>query len=342
MSQNSIILPTTGTVSGLQMTQYTNLALDTLNTLFAGLAAPSSPEAGQFWHDTNNNQLKIRDIANSTWIVVGNIDETNKLFIPALTRTVLTANRNYYVSTTGSDSNNGTSVGTPFLTLQKAINVAQTLDLNGYNVTINVADGTYTSGVTISQPFVGGGNVSLVGNTTTPSNCVISAAANNVILCQNFATIYVSGFKLQTSGGNPNNLILASNGGQVYINSNMNFGATSSAQHLFAVGVSSGIFISASYTVSGNANSHFIAINGGYLGIQNSITITISGTPAFGVGFAFTNYGLLNIPNITFSGSATGSRYASTYNGFISTNGAGTTYLPGNSAGSTSNGGLYA
>ena len=33
MSQNSLILPTTGTVSGLQMTQYVNNALDTINTI---------------------------------------------------------------------------------------------------------------------------------------------------------------------------------------------------------------------------------------------------------------------------------------------------------------------
>lgn len=82
MSQNSLVLPTTGTVSGLQMTQNTNNALDTLNTLSSGASAPSSPEAGQFWHDTGNNVIRIRDLANSTWIAVGALDETNKLFTP--------------------------------------------------------------------------------------------------------------------------------------------------------------------------------------------------------------------------------------------------------------------
>jgi hypothetical protein len=84
MSQNSLVLPTTGTVSGLQMTQDINNALDTLNTLGSGLTAPSSPESGQLWHDTTTNAVKLRDQANANWITLGNIDETNKLWLPPL------------------------------------------------------------------------------------------------------------------------------------------------------------------------------------------------------------------------------------------------------------------
>lgn len=83
MSQNSLILPTTGTVSGLQMTQDVNYALDTLNTLNSGASAPSTVEAGMLWHDTTNNLIKLRNLANSAWIVIGSVDETNDLFIPA-------------------------------------------------------------------------------------------------------------------------------------------------------------------------------------------------------------------------------------------------------------------
>src|SRR5215470_20705 len=63
--------------------------------------------------------------------------------IQSLTRVKLVANATIYVAPSGSDSNPGTS-GSPFLTLQKAWNhVIRDLDLNGHNVTINVADGTY-------------------------------------------------------------------------------------------------------------------------------------------------------------------------------------------------------
>ena len=68
MSQNSLILPTTGIVTGLQMTQYTNQAFDTLKTLASGTAAPASIEAGQLWHDTTLNILKIRSLDNTAWV----------------------------------------------------------------------------------------------------------------------------------------------------------------------------------------------------------------------------------------------------------------------------------
>jgi hypothetical protein len=82
MSQNSLVLPTTGTVSGLQMTQNTNNALDTLNTQASGGSAPSSPETGQFWHDTTNNILKKRSLDNSTWIPLFYLNESAYLAGP--------------------------------------------------------------------------------------------------------------------------------------------------------------------------------------------------------------------------------------------------------------------
>lgn len=41
-----------------------------LKTAFSGDSAPSSPSAGQWWYDTLNNILKIRNEANSAWIDV--------------------------------------------------------------------------------------------------------------------------------------------------------------------------------------------------------------------------------------------------------------------------------
>jgi hypothetical protein len=83
MSQNSLVLPTSGTLSGLAAVEAVNAALDTLNTLAAGASAPSTPEAGQLWHDTTNNLLKIRSVDNTAWIRLGTLDETNHIFAAA-------------------------------------------------------------------------------------------------------------------------------------------------------------------------------------------------------------------------------------------------------------------
>jgi hypothetical protein len=76
MSQNPLLLPTTGTVSGLTMTQDTNAAIDTLNTLASGTAAPSSPEAGQLWHNTTNNTIYIYSLDSTTWIPLFVLNES--------------------------------------------------------------------------------------------------------------------------------------------------------------------------------------------------------------------------------------------------------------------------
>lgn len=104
---------------------------------------------------------------------------TNTAAIAAL-RSKLTAARTYYVRTDGSDSNTGlvNTAGGAFLTLQKAANVIMdTLDLAGYVVTVQIADGTYTAGVIWDRPTVGAkivGGVVFSGNGATPANVVVA------------------------------------------------------------------------------------------------------------------------------------------------------------------------
>ena len=94
MSQNAVQTPTTGTVSGLQNNQDINAALLAILSFLSGASAPTaaglsaagssvSSLAGFPWHDTTMNLLKVRDQADSTWIIQGLLDETNKLWAPA-------------------------------------------------------------------------------------------------------------------------------------------------------------------------------------------------------------------------------------------------------------------
>jgi len=95
---------------------------------------------------------------------------------------------------------------------------------------------------------------------------------------------------------------------------------------------------SVNYTIAAGSGRHWSASGPGAVIRCQNRTITISGTPAFSVAFAEGIVGGQVIVNSdTFSGSATGPRYSANSMGMVYTGGAGTTYLPGDSAGSGTN-----
>ena len=53
-----------------------NNALQALASLSSGASAPSTTYANQLWYDTANNQIKMRNEANSDWIVLGTVGTT--------------------------------------------------------------------------------------------------------------------------------------------------------------------------------------------------------------------------------------------------------------------------
>lgn len=268
-------------------------------------------------------------------------DNSTKLattaYVDTATREKLTANRTYYVRTDGSDSNTGlvNTAGGAFLTLQKAIDVVAALDISTYTVTIQVGSGTYTSGITVTGPWVGSGSVQLTGDTTTPSNVVISVTSSFGIVVESGGRLKVGGFKFVTTTAGSG--ILSQSGGFVLINGKCDFGACATS-HINVNNAAVSCFND--YNITGAAPIHWQVESGGIL-ICQLATITITGTPAFATAFAYTNWAAMTVNANTFSGSATGTRYLSTKNGLIETFGSGATYLPGNAAGSTSTGGLY-
>nr|WP_263491605.1 hypothetical protein [Mesorhizobium sp. CO1-1-4] len=149
-------------------------------------------------------------------------------------RTVLTANRTYYVLTTGSDSNSGlvNTAGGAFLTLQKAVNVVtDTLDLAGFAVTVQVGAGTYSAGVLMTRPAVGG-VLKISGDTTTPANVVLSMAGTCISAQGAGVKLSIEGLKVAASGGVGIG-IEAIYGGQLTVTGKLDFGACSLA-HIHA------------------------------------------------------------------------------------------------------------
>lgn len=256
------------------------------------------------------------------------------------TRTKLMATLQLYVTAGGSDTNPGT-IGLPFLTIQRAINyIYNTLDLNGFAVTVNVGGTTFTAGFIASGLPVG---------TSTPiiiqgvAGTTINVTNGNCIVALSGAAIQVSGMLLEATGsGNSGNGILVSSAANVTLGSGMNFGACGSAHMLAdnAAGISAnGI----SYTISGSSPVH---MQGGISGITTVIScaVTLTGTPNFSSAFAVgSQNGSVNGYNNTYSGAATGLRYAVDSNGVVNTRGQQATpttaYFPGNAPGITSTGG---
>jgi len=255
-------------------------------------------------------------------------------------RIKLTGNANYYVNDTGgSDSNDCLTGGTPCKTVQGAYNKLIQLDFNAYNVTVNVADGNYTTPFVAIQPQTGGGILSMVGNTTTPANVVMNATANNMIDIQNGARITINGMELRTTTSGY--CIKASNYAVVTFGPNMRFGSAGSG-HMQASAFGKIITSGGGYVISGGANYHLLALAQGQIELGYLGTVTLSGTPAFAVAFAYAgNLSLVSVPGITWSGAATGVRYIGLGNAVIDTNGSGASYLPGNAAGSVSTGAQY-
>ena len=257
-------------------------------------------------------------------------------------RDVLQANTTYYVSTAGNDSNNGSS-GSPWLTIQHAINFLLTsIDLAGYSATISVADGTYTGGVVVNYPFTGAGSVTLQGNITTPANCTISTTAADCIALKNGANLNVLGFTLKTNTSG--NGISCIDMAICTITGKMVFGAMASGGNHMNCGRMSEIKIgTTSYTISGGASSHIYAIENSHINIFGGITVnvTVSSAPVFSIFCAAATCTSMDVGGFVFAGAATGTRYASTQNAVINTNAAGASYFPGSVAGFTTTGGQY-
>jgi len=282
-------------------------------------------------------------------IVISNTSNTDVESLPivqlgyAPVRTLLTSTLNVYVSTTGSDSNTGLSVGSPFLTLQHAINfLYANYDAGGNNVNINLANGTYTSGGVFSGVLSGLGvaNLTLLGNPSTPANVVISVTNAHAITTQFQAIIRVSGITFQTATAG--NCLFAESSSIINVTGNCVFGACAS-YHLNAEG--GGIALYHSYSISGNAQTHKLASDCGSIITYVPITITFLASVTFTSSFVWAvRLGDFSSFAETYSLGAftvTGQRYEADSNGVIDTYGGGATYFPGTVAGATTTGGQY-
>lgn len=245
-------------------------------------------------------------------------------------RELLTGNRTYYVRTDGSDSNTGlvNNAGGAFLTIQKAIDTVAGIDLGAFSVTIQVVAGTYTGSSALKQ-YVGAGPVTILGDATTPANVIISTTSADCFVADGIPTPWVvDGFKVQTTtagyGFNVSNCGIKIN--------HINFGACANS-HMVAQGNGIIHMSFGTYTISGGGQRHAYCLGRSYIDMSFT-TVTVSGTPAFSSSFVdCTSMSYINAVVISYTGSATGTRFVVAKNSLIDTNAGGANYFPGNSAG---------
>lgn len=253
-------------------------------------------------------------------------------------REKLSAARTYYVRTDGSNSNSGLadSAAGAFLTIQKAVDVALTLDLGGFDLTIQVGAGTYAGTLVLTQPFIGG-LVTIQGDVTTPSNVLWSTTGITCLMDGPGARLALKGFEFRSGL----ECLRARRGALLQLTGKTQFGTTTNAHMMAELDGIIQVTTGSNYEISGNCQFHVQAQTTGIIDISGR-TVTLSGTPNWTSRFAQVGaIGYLAAVSMTFTGSATGKRFVAADNGVISVGGAASTYFPGDVAGTVATGGIY-
>jgi hypothetical protein len=273
-------------------------------------------------------------------------DGSNYWPISVPTRIKMAANTTIFVATTGSDTaSHGLTTGSAFLTTNHAWAFAQnSLDLNGFVLTIQHATGTYASTIQLNGRMVGQNgpaSVLIQGDLVTPANVVFPGVGSTTSVVADFgAQFQIQG--VQISSASSQGLAVRDSGSVVNIQT-INFGATSGAAITAVTGGT--LRVVGSYAIVGSEGVHWNASAGGQITIEAAATITISASLTWATSFAFAqSVGVIIFdfsPTFAGAGAGTGStgvRWGANSNGVITTGGA---TLPGTVGGTALTGGQF-
>jgi uncharacterized protein DUF5907 len=259
-------------------------------------------------------------------------------FVKAITGQASAAH--YYVATAaggGSDSNDGLTTGTPFLTLQKAWDTIALYSSGGSPVIVHIADGTYTQGMRDRGKPAIGAMVRFEGNLTTPIGTLnpvhINCTSGDCFEASN-SEIQLAGMRLENSGGSAAHAYFS---GVINIAEKMQFDQCSEA-HLFCDNTGQ-IYLYSNYEVVDNAPIHWFAHTGGLISCATR-TIDFAPPPipapiSFSTALAYAHAGgIIEALENIYNGSVVGKRFVIDSGGIILTDS--DSYdldLPGNIAG---------
>jgi hypothetical protein len=305
--------------------------------------------------------MGLGDVHASAWLLLF-FDGTHWQIIAGANRVVgsaatLQKNTFWYVNgSVGDDTNyDGTSatvqsatVG-PFKTISRAAAEVLKYNMNGYDQTVNVANGTYIERVVCGQ-LNGSGTVHFIGNVATPASVSVSTSIlGGCPFVQMAGNYSYEGFRLSNSGSAYDGF--AMNAGNATIQ-NLQFGpvmryhiSCEYGGYLTIVGGSKPPIV---IEAGGNAQSHiWVGFSGTMSRAQlppDGAALSILGAVNFYQAFiSVGNGGVANFfygNGISGGGNATGPKFYTFGNGVIIC-GQGLSHFPGSVAGSVTTGGQY-
>lgn len=274
-----------------------NGAAYTFPFVTGGIVGPSTSVVGDVacWNNTTGTLLK--DCGAVPALGSANFWTALNSFTAGIT-TPGVPPADFYVATTGSDSNTCLTALAPCLTWQAGWNKIARSNYGIGGATLHIADGFYSEGVLINQTWMGGGPVAIVGNCGTPGNVVVTTnTLAGAVTVQGPQVVSISCFEVRSTFEHG---IYAKWGGTIR-HSNMRFGTVPDGQQ--TVSFDGTIVIDGSYAIVGSATRHAYVHSGAIRAQDTPITVTLIGNPAF-TWFAYITKGSYFTYLTTFSGSA--------------------------------------
>ncbi len=172
------------------------------------------------------NSSGIVEIRNAGDTAYAHIRPNNIYPLGAAVPLFTTADVTYYVNpSTGSDDNNNGSSGSPFKTIAKAVSMIP--QIVNHTVEINLADGSYSEGITLAG-YIGKGTITITGNMTTPTNVVFSS---RIYVTRSTCLIQLRGMETTYTGGD--SISIERNPGAVFLDKLVATNSTSTYAALY-------------------------------------------------------------------------------------------------------------
>lgn len=141
-------------------------------------------------------------------------DKVNTNFLTLANHSIesLLEDRVYYVSAGGSNSNNGRSITTPFLTVAHALDIVYSLSNTNYSITIKLLDGIYSQPISVDESFGVDSNglplLTIEGNSSATVSMVLDLSVGYCIQAIHNGAVVIKNIKFITNNAtsNVNNL----------------------------------------------------------------------------------------------------------------------------------------